>query len=174
MVLAHGSALLAEEGRTIVVTADMTRPRQVLDHPDVRRLIDFSQPVAALSLSVLHFVLDDAAAAGMLSVTAGALAPGSFLALSQTVAETREVAEEHNKVVASQMGMAWKTRTAGDIREFVSGLEPVPPGLVDVADWRPDPSQPPLDPVDEPLRPFLGAAAKNKRLREFGGVLRIS
>jgi hypothetical protein len=50
----------------------------------------------------------------------------------------------------------------------------VPPGLVDVADWRPDRFQPPLAPVDQPLRPFLGAAARHKRLKEFGGVLRIS
>jgi hypothetical protein len=56
----------------------------------------------------------------------------------------------------------------------VAGLEPVPPGLVDVADWRPDRFQPPLDLVDMPLRPFLGAAARHKQLKEFGGVLRIS
>ena len=173
VVLTHGDALLAEEGRTIVVMADMTRPHDILAHADVRRLIDFGQPVAVLFLSVLHSVPDDAVAVSMLSATASALAAGSFLALSQCVGESQEAVDEHNKV-ASQVGLAWKTRTAEEIREYAGGLEPVPPGLVDVADWRPDRSQPPLDPVDEPLWPFLGAAARHKRLKEFGGVLRIS
>ena len=136
-------------------------------------MIDFSQPVAVLFLSVLHSVPDDAVAASMLSATVGGLAAGSFLALSQCIGESSEAADEHNKV-AGQVGLAWKTRMAEDIREFVGGLEPVPPGLVDVADWRPDRFQPPLAPVDQPLRPFLGAAARHKRLKEFGGILRIS
>jgi hypothetical protein len=173
VVLTHGRALLAEQGRTTVVMADMTRPDDILAHADVRRLIDFSQPVAALFLSALHSVPDDAVAVSMLSTTVGALAPGSFLALSQCVGESIEAADEHNKV-AGQVGLAWKTRMADDIRGFVAGMEPVPPGLVDVADWRPDRFQPPLAPVDLPLRPFLGAAARHKRLKEFGGVLRIT
>jgi hypothetical protein len=56
VVLTHGRALLAEQGRTTVVMADMTRPHDILAHADVRRLIDFSQPVAVLFLSVLHSV----------------------------------------------------------------------------------------------------------------------
>jgi len=173
VVLTHGRALLAERDRTTVVMADMTRPDDILAHADVRRLIDFSQPVAVLFLSVLHCVPDDDVAVSMLSSTVGALAAGSYLALSQCVGESSEAAAEHNKV-AGEVGLAWKTRMAEDIRGFVAGLEPVPPGLVDVADWRPDRFQPPLAPVDLPLRPYLGAAARHKRLKEFGGVLRIS
>jgi hypothetical protein len=173
VVLTHGRALLAERDRTTVVMADMTRPHDILAHPDVQRLIDFSQPVAVLFLSVLHSVPDDAVAVSMLSATAGALPAGSFLALSQCVGESREAADQHNKV-AGQVGLAWKTRMADDIRAFAAGMEPVPPGLVDVADWRPDRFQPPLAPVDLPLRPFLGAAARHKQLKEFGGVLRVS
>jgi hypothetical protein len=180
VVLTHGRALLAEQGRTTVVMADMTRPHEILAHADVRRLIDFGKPVAVLFLSVLHSIPDDTVGVGMLTATADALAAGSFVALSQCVGESREAADEHNQV-ASQVGLAWKTRMAEDIREYVGqleqharGLELVPPGLVDVAEWRPDRFQPPLAPVDVPLRPFLGAAARHKRLKEFGGVLRLS
>ncbi|WP_395104100.1 hypothetical protein [Actinomadura sp. SCN-SB] len=48
----------------------------------------------------------------------------------------------------------------------------MPPGLVDVADWRPDPDQPPLSSVDAPLQPFLEASGADKRVKEYGGVLR--
>ena len=38
--------------------------------------------------------------------------------------------------------------------------------------WRPDPTQPPLSPVDEALRPYLGKGADEIRFFEYGGVLR--
>jgi hypothetical protein len=53
-------------------------------------------------------------------------------------------------------------------RQYVTFMQ----GLLDITDWRPDPHQPPLAPVDEPLRPYLGASLKEKRFIEFGGVLR--
>jgi hypothetical protein len=171
IVLAHGRALLADGGQTTVVMADMTDPQHILTHPDVHRLIDFDQPVAALFLSVGHSITDDAVMRTMLSGVADALVAGSFIALSQMVGVDQKTADEHNEVARS-VGLPWKNRTAEKITEFVSGLEPVPPGLVDVVNWRPDSNQPPLRPVDEPLRPFLGAAAGNKRLFEFGGIMR--
>ncbi|HEX6470806.1 MAG TPA: SAM-dependent methyltransferase [Streptosporangiaceae bacterium] len=171
IVLAHGRALLADGGQTTVIMADMTDPRHVLAHPDVRRLFDFDQPVAALFLSVGHSITDDAVMHAMLSEVADALVAGSFIALSQIVGVDQATADEHNEV-ARRVGLPWKNRTAEKVSELLSGLEPVPPGLVDVVNWRPDPNQPPLRPVDKPLRPFLGAAASNKRLYEFGGIMR--
>jgi hypothetical protein len=58
------------------------------------------------------------------------------------------------------------------VARFLRRWEPVEPGLVDITQWRPDPDQPPLPEVDEPLRQFIGASKKNKRLYEFGGILR--
>src|SRR6266550_3932504 len=46
IVFSHGQALLATNGDTAVITADMRRPEEILDHPDTRALIDFSRPVA--------------------------------------------------------------------------------------------------------------------------------
>jgi hypothetical protein len=172
IVLAHGRALLAEESTT-VIQADMTDPRDILVHPDVRRLIDFDRPAAALFLSVAHSIPDDEQVRGMFSTVADALVPGSFLAMSQFVGVDRDTAEAHTKK-ATEMGLVWRTRTVEEVREFAGDLDLVPPGLVDVSDWRPDPDQPPLSPVAEPLQPYLGAAAENKQVKEFGGVLRKS
>nr|WP_235877861.1 SAM-dependent methyltransferase [Saccharopolyspora karakumensis] len=54
IVLAHGRALLADNDATTVITADMRTPEAVVDHPATRNLIDSSQPVAVLYLSVGH------------------------------------------------------------------------------------------------------------------------
>jgi S-adenosyl methyltransferase len=171
IVLAHGRALLADDVTTTVITADITEPQGILADEDVRRLIDFDQPTAALFLSVPHSIPDDERLGGMLSTVVELLAPGSFVALSQFVGVDRAAADEHTEKVA-EMGLDWKTRVVEDFAGYVRGLEAVPPGLVDVAEWRPDPTQPPLQPVDEPLRPYLGVGGADNRVKEYGGVLR--
>lgn len=172
IVLAHARALLSAE-TTTVIQADMTDPRHVLADAEVNRLIDFDQPVAALFLSVAHSIPDDDDVRGMFAATVDALTPGSFLAVSQFVGADDETAEAHTSK-ATEMGLVWKTRTIEGFRPLVPDLEPVPPGLVDVADWRPDPDQPALSTVDAPLQPFLGASADRRNVKEFGGLLRKS
>ncbi|URN09695.1 SAM-dependent methyltransferase [Actinomadura madurae] len=163
IVLAHGRALLSAESTT-VIQADMTDPGDVLAHHDVRRLIDFDRPVAALFLSVAHSIPDDERVRGMFAATADALVPGSFLAMSQFVGADREAADAHTGK-ATEMGLVWKTRTVEDFRPLVPDLEPVPPGLVDVADWRPDPDQPPPATVDAPSSRSSARAARTSRSR---------
>lgn len=53
-VLAHGRALLGSAGRSTLVQADLREPESIRDHPDVRRLIDFNEPVAVVFSAVLH------------------------------------------------------------------------------------------------------------------------
>lgn len=173
IVLAHGRALLADDATTTVIQADMTEPEAILAHPDTRRLIDFDRPVAALFMSVAHSIPDDEAVCGMFDIVARALPSGSYLAASQIAGTDPETVAEHNEV-ARGVGLAWKTRLVDEFREMLTGtgMEPVEPGLVDVSDWRPDPDQPPLNPVPAPLRPYLGVGeVRGKRLSEFGGVL---
>jgi hypothetical protein len=172
IVLVHGRALLAADSTT-VIQADMTDPRDILARPDVRRLIDFDRPAAALFLSVPHSIPDDQRARDMFAAIVEALAPGSFLAASQFVGVNTDAAHRHTQT-ANELGLVWKTRPMDDFRALLEGLglESVPPGLVDVSAWRPDPHQPPLHPVDEPLRPYIGWTTENMQVKEFGGVLR--
>jgi len=59
MVLAHSRALKTG-GNTVVIEADLREPRVILDHPDTRKLIDFSQPLAVMLVAPL--VVDPALA----------------------------------------------------------------------------------------------------------------
>jgi hypothetical protein len=173
LVVTYGRALLANDDKTMAITADMTEPAAILDDPTVRRLIDFSAPVAVLFLSVAHFIAADATVRHMLGTVVDAIRPGSYIAFSQIAGPTREAAEQSNDIMKAR-GVVWKNRIKDDVIEFLHGLEPVEPGLVNVEDWRPDPFQPQLPPVDELLTPYVGASAIHKGFQEFGGVLRLT
>ena len=82
MVRAYACELLAHDGTTAVITADMRQPDTVLNDPGLRRLIDLDEPVGLLMTAVLHFVADDNDPWGLVARYMKALAPGSYLALS--------------------------------------------------------------------------------------------
>ena len=65
-----------------IVRGDLREPEHLLGHPDVRELIDFSQPVGLLMTAVVHFVPDESDPQALLARYVDALAPGSYLSLS--------------------------------------------------------------------------------------------
>jgi hypothetical protein len=171
-VQVHGRALLATDDSTTILAADMRELDKILADPDTRRLIDLSLPVAVLLLSVGHFITDDATLQQMIDTIFDAVAPGSYVAFTQMVGVDQPSVDEAHAKLGGMVKMDWKNRLAPDIVELLRRWEPVEPGLVDITHWRPDPDQPPLPEVDPTLRPFLGASEKNKRLYEFGGIVR--
>lgn len=171
IVLAHGRALLADDETTTVINADVTEPERILADEEVRRMIDFTEPVAVLLLSVGHSIPDDERLRHLIDTIRESIVPGSYFAFSQMAGTTQQWVDEANELVR-ELGLDWKNRTTAAVNDLVRGFEPVEPGLVNVKTWRPDPNQPPLAPVDEPLRQFLGAGAKETRFYEYGGVLR--
>lgn len=176
IVLAHGRALLADNQNTTVITADMRDPEAILNHPDTRRLIDFSQPVAVLFLSVGHHLKDvDEVGQGAryaLRHIVDDIAPsGSYLAASQVVVDDVAKGAEMSRQIDGA-GIPWQSRTPAEFDALMDGLEPLEPGMVNLKDWRPDPSQPPLEPVPVELHPYVGITEKNQGVYEYGGVLR--
>lgn len=162
MVLVHGRALLEQDERTTVIHADLRDTDQIFDHPDTRRLIDFSQPVAVLFNSVFHCI-PDSDTDGPLAVArrvARRLVPGSYMVMCQLVSEDPEV----RKFVTDFMDQAtqghWgRVRQEKDVAELFEGLEILEPGLVEVSTWRPDSEVAPRQLTHEWI--------------EFGGVGRI-
>jgi hypothetical protein len=136
MVLAHSRALKTGEG-TAVINADLRDADAILGHPDTRRLIDFSQPLAVLFVAVLHFVGDPDAAAAVARFT-GAAAPGSYLTLSHITGDPDPEAAAAFTAVYAGTANPNTLRTGAEILEFFGGLEVLEPGLVPVQQWRPD------------------------------------
>ncbi|MGH3240799.1 MAG: SAM-dependent methyltransferase [Spirillospora sp.] len=170
IVLVYARALLVMDGTTAVITADMRDQDAILNHQETRRLIDFDEPVAVLFLSVGHHLDDGDDPRRVLHTIIDRAAPGSHLAFSQVVTDDAARGADLQARM-TDAGIPWQTRTRAEVDALLTGLIPVPPGLGDVADWRPDPGQPPLaDPPTEAER-YLGASEHNKDFREYGGLL---
>jgi trans-aconitate methyltransferase len=83
MVREHATAMLEGHEDTVrVIQGDLRDPDSVLANPDLRALIDFSQPAGLLMTAVVHFVADESDPWQLLARYLGGLAPGSYLALS--------------------------------------------------------------------------------------------
>ncbi len=128
MVAAMSDGLLADEQHTTLIIADLREPDEVLSHPDLRALIDFSQPVGLLMTAVLHFVADGSDPWALVRRYADALAPGSYVALSHATADKlppRSVQAMYDTYEHATTRIY--LRTEADVRRFFEGLELVPP-----------------------------------------------
>jgi SAM-dependent methyltransferase len=151
VVLAHGRALLADNPRTTVVQADLRRPDDILNHPDLRGLIDLDRPVAVLLVAVLHLFPDDQDPFGIVAHLRDALAPGSYLAITHTTSQTRpdmaaRIAEEFARL---RVTTPLVPRSRQEILRFFDGFDLVEPGLVFPTLWRPAASEAEPDPGAE-------------------------
>jgi hypothetical protein len=176
IVLSHGRALLADCNATVAITADMRDPEAILEHPDTRRLIDFSQPVAVLFLSVGHHLKDaDEVGKGgryaLRHIIDSVAVPGSHLAASQVVVEDPVKGALMSREIDEQ-GIPWRSRTPAEFAALFDGLVPVEPGLTNLKNWRPDPDQPPLQPVPEQIASYVGVTDTHTGVYEYGGILR--
>ena len=128
IVGAHASALLAANGSTALVVADMRDPESVLTSPVLRSMIDLAAPVGLLMTAVLHFVPDDRDPWGLVARYVSAVAPGSYLALSHGTLDRMPPAQ----VQAGKDGYARSSanvylRSKPDIKRFFDGLDLRPP-----------------------------------------------
>lgn len=127
-VISRGRELLGGLANVAVIEGDIREPDKILDHPETRRLIDFSQPVGLLVIAVLHFVPDSDDPWSLLRRYVDAVPSGSYLALSAGTADrqasriTDAAAEIYKK--SSSPGTA---RTHEQVTRFFDGLEIVPP-----------------------------------------------
>lgn len=159
VVIAHGEALLQENDYTHFVSADIFEPQAVLQHPEVRKHLDFSQPIALLQVGTLHHYTADNGG-DLMKEYIDALASGSFVAMSNFIdPETPELSPLARRMedvfIHSPMGSG-VFRTEAQLMEFLPGLEIIEPGpgmtpeivLSDL--WWPDgPRLRPLSPVEQ-------------------------
>jgi SAM-dependent methyltransferase len=147
VVLIHARALLAAHDSGIaVVGEDIRNTERVFASPHMRRLIDFSQPVAVLLVAVLHGIPDADDPAGIVAEWVKRLVPGSYVILSHLTREGHpaDIVQQKEEVFAkSSTPMAY--RSSDEILRFFNGLELVEPGLTTVTRWREEPADAQLD-----------------------------
>jgi SAM-dependent methyltransferase len=144
IVLAHGRALLATTDTTTVIQADLREPDKVLRDPKVREFIDFDQPVGLLLFAILHHLNDHEDPAGIAASYRDLLPSGSYLAIShfhnpgETHPEVSRQVVETERICNEKLGTG-RWRSHDEISAFFGDFEMLDPGVVPLAEWRPDP-----------------------------------
>lgn len=145
--------ILDGNDRATAIRGDLRDPQTILGYPQVRSLLDFTQPVGLLLVAVLHFVPDDAQAYDVVGQLVAALPPGSHLVISHASADGVNVAENDVEVAQDlykrQTATPFHLRDRGQVVRFFDGTDLVEPGVVWLPEWRPEPGDP-TDFVDNP------------------------
>jgi hypothetical protein len=120
------------------VTINPGDPAALLGDPRLS-VLDLSQPVGLLMVAALEPVHDDATAALAVKKLAGALAPGSYLVVSNS---TMDHATVRQRAVFEQMSASGavgaRARPRSQIEGWLADLDLLPPGIVSVTGWRRD------------------------------------
>ena len=132
--------ILSDNDRTAVIQEDVRAPERILDHPDLRSLIDLEQPVALLVVALFHFVPDRDDPKGLIARLSAPLVSGSYLVLSHAtedgIRDDTETAKA--KEIYRSSGIDFTSRTRAQVTAMFAGFDLVEPGLVRVSQWRPD------------------------------------
>lgn len=140
VAVSHARQLIGEGGGKVTVTqADIRTPDEVLNAPGVAQLLDFTRPVALLAVAVIPFVPDQAEALNVLARYRRACPAGSALVLSHISAlnaTPQQVADAEEVMARTPTPVRWRGRD--EIVELMAGYDLLEPGVVPVAQWRPD------------------------------------
>jgi len=142
IVLAHARALLASkpEGKCAYIHADLRDPDYILHHRAIRETLDFSRPIGLILCAVLHFMPDEDQPRTIVKQLVDALPSGSYLVSSHTIAEFAPHNIQGAGKAYERGGLRGAERTADEFADLAfCGLTLVPPGVVLVSEWRPEP-----------------------------------
>jgi len=139
VAVAHSEMILAGNPNAAIVHADVTDPRDVLDAPELERLLDFDRPLGLLALTIGHYVSPEQEPVRVFAAYRDRLAPGSLFALSHV---TNELTGNRADGLADMMRKAKSNnvfpRDRDAILSFFDGYELIEPGLVTTSRWHPE------------------------------------
>ncbi len=138
IVLSHARALLkGGDGAIAYIDADARDPGRILGDPDLHATLDLSEPVALLLIGIMHFIPDEDDPYGIVAALLAALPAGSYLAIQHPTSDFYEPGRGA-AVAYSNAGIPFRYRTRAEFARFIDGLDPVPPGIQPMAEWRPE------------------------------------
>jgi S-adenosyl methyltransferase len=163
IVITHSKALLADSVTVDIVNADLRNPDDILNDPAVLRLIDFGKPIGLMLLAVLHHIEDQDDPGAIVARLRDAMPPGSYLVISSfhmpgpELPELRAATIEGERLLAQGLGSG-RWREEEEILTWFGDWEPLAPGLVSLAEWRPEPRA--YIERDEVYHSFYGGVAR--------------
>ncbi|MUL44230.1 SAM-dependent methyltransferase [Streptomonospora sp. PA3] len=162
IVLAHGRALLAENETTTVVTADFFRPQEILNHPDVTGMLDFTRPIALMVVGLFMHFSDKDDPRGKVAELMDAMPSGSYLFITDFADTGEEVQKAIERAGLETLGNGW-IRTPEEIRKHFVGYPLIEPGLDFHSRWfpgEPDREVPAVEDLEPHLRIMMAGIAR--------------
>ncbi|MCE7010237.1 SAM-dependent methyltransferase [Kibdelosporangium philippinense] len=138
VAVSHSALILAGNDNATVVRGDLCEPSEVLETPEVGRLLDFKKPIGLLMVAVFHFVADERDPAAIVARYRDALAPGSLFALSHLTADHAPEAMAGVVEAMRNSRDPMYFRPYNEVAALFDGFELVEPGVVSAPLWRPD------------------------------------
>jgi hypothetical protein len=148
MVAAHARALLTSSTgeETCCLDADVLDVGELLDQ--ARQKLDFGQPIAVMLLMLLHMIPDSEQPHELVGRLMAAVPSGSYLVISHPASDINASQAEAQRRYNERVSTPQTLRNRAEVTRFFDGLDLVPPGVVYVHAWRPDPGDvPPADGV---------------------------
>jgi hypothetical protein len=134
----HSRALLVDNDNATAVEQNLLNAEAILEHPDVRRMLDLSRPIALLLAAVVHFVTPEQDPIGLIGRFRSAMAPGSYLVLSHGTYDGQDPAAHSNMALYRQTATPGHLRTKAEVETLFGGFDLVDPGVTWSVRWRPD------------------------------------
>jgi S-adenosyl methyltransferase len=136
-VVMHTRDMLSGLDGVNAIYGDIRYPVNVAYAPALLDVIDFSRPVAALFVAVLHFLTNGDDPYNSVSVLTQRMMSGSYIAISHITSDgtdpdtIRTIQEAYEAASAPAI-----FRTRRQIEDLFHRLELVRPGLVEISEWR--------------------------------------
>ncbi|MQA06956.1 MAG: hypothetical protein GEU98_00155 [Pseudonocardiaceae bacterium] len=139
-VAQEGRTLLADNDNVAYLCDDIRHPRELLDNPELRNVLDLSRPVAVFMLQTLQELPDSEDPVGLVAAYSNAISTGSYVCISHFGSKDEQLRNGLN--LFGQMGFgappAITFRDPDQLTNFFAGLELIDPGVVPVPLWYPD------------------------------------
>ena len=159
IVLAHGRALLTEDGVATFIQGDLYEPEKIFSHPALTGMLDLSRPIGVVLAAIIHHVPDERDPAGVVRALVEHLAPGSHVILTHLHDSGNDPrVEEAKRILQSGLGGSY-FRHSSEIARFMDGLTILEPGVANVTEWRPNG---PAGPLEHPLHTQMVAVLGRK------------
>lgn len=145
VAVTYSRRILAKSKTAWIVRADLRDPEQIFNDSRLREMLDLSRPIAVLMFSILWTVSDQNEVVDVISRYRKQIPPGSYLALSQHTADYQFEAFSDAADAYGRLVTTITMRTRDQVAELFTGFDLVEPGIVPIAEWRPDPEEEPRE-----------------------------
>jgi hypothetical protein len=137
VAVAESMDILEGDGLAVALRGDVQQPKAVVDHAEVRRLLDFDEPIGVILAAVLHFVPEHQAADEAVAELIGSVAAGSQFVMSHSATESFALFTATEDVYQRRTSTPGTVRTRTEFERLFTGLELLDPGVVWAQEWRP-------------------------------------